>query len=135
MTTRMRPRHTRCWPRGGFVPAGNGTLISREGLRPPSFPPKAGGQQANLDCGGSKSGGTVWSGTGMKMRSFGVGRYAAAGAALGTALAICLHSWQVYATNQSMMSPEGVQFNAYLFAHLLGFHTNALLSMIVEPPG
>ncbi|HEX2080827.1 MAG TPA: hypothetical protein VHG08_24190 [Longimicrobium sp.] len=69
------------------------------------------------------------------MKRFRWMRNTAVGAAFGTALAICLHIWQVYATTRSGIAPEGVAFNTYLIAQLLGFPTNMLLSTVVDLPG
>jgi hypothetical protein len=71
----------------------------------------------------------------MTMKRFRWTWNTAVGAAFGTALAISLHIWQVYATNNSGMAAEGVAFNTYLIVHLLGFPTNILLSRVVDLPG
>lgn len=58
--------------------------------------------------------------------------HATSGAVLGTTLAVCLHVWQMSATRLFGMAPEGVAFNTYALAHVLGFPTNLLFSILVD---
>lgn len=56
----------------------------------------------------------------------------ATGAIVGAILALCLHTWRMVATSLFGIAAEGVAFNTYAIAHILGFPMNVLFSLTVD---